>query len=477
MRKRSALYGYQRQGIELLKNSNPGAALFLDMGMGKTIIVLTAVVDLLNELEVGRVLIVGPLRVIRNVWDREAVKWEHTKDLVFSKVIGTAAERQQALKTPADIYMTNYENYKKLIEQAIGLPGRRKRRNGKMVLFPFDLIVFDELTKMKSVSAKRYYAHKRIVRDKGSRRWGLTGTPAARHLVDVFGQYYVLDGGKRLGTSRDAFRKEFFNQHDYNQYLWTPKKNASKKITKLVKDMTLRLDAEDYIDIPDILLNDIELELPEHLQAQYKKFQAEMFMQLDLGIVESTTAAVLSMKCHQFANGAIYLDGTKKEWQELHQLKLEAFDDILEEANGKPVLGVFTFKHDCARLQARYKCPKLGSGTTERQEKKLIDAWIAGDIPLLIGHPDSMGYGLDGLQESGHILGFYGLDWNYEAYSQVIARLRRNGQPHPTVIVNRLIMKHTTDEIIREGLTYKAEKQKDWFRLIKKYQQKLDMAA
>lgn len=470
MRNRSELHDYQKRGVDLLVNQRPGVALFLDRGMGKTIIVLTAIVDLLDRLEIQRVLVVGPLRVVRHVWATEATKWTHTKHLKISRVIGTTTEREQALRTEADIYLTNYENYVKLINQTIGEPGRRKKRKGKIIPFPFDTIVFDELTRMKHVGTSRYRAHKRIVREKFARHWGLTGTPAARHLLDVFGQYFVLDAGKRLGTNRNDFRKEYFDQQDYNGYVWTPKKGTSKAITKKVRDITLRLDSRDYLEMPEEITTDIELELTGDLQKKYKEFEDEMFIQLEQGNVEAMTAAALSMKTHQFANGAMYIGGSKTNWEEVHQIKLEAFDSIIQEANGQPILVLTTFKHDYARLYNRYKCPRLGSGVSEKEENKLIEAWKRGDLELLAGHPASVGYGLDGLQENGYILAFFSIDWNREDYDQTIGRLSRQGQSNPVVMIYRLVMLNTIDTVIRTSLKIKEATQQELFALIKQYQ-------
>ena len=466
---------FQDNSVDFLLDRKD-AALFLDMGLGKTVICLAALLDLYNNLEINRVLIVGPLRVVRNVWVNETNKWDFLKDqFTFSKIYGGLEQRLEGIEQDAQIYLINYENYRWLIEHTIGLPGKRRRENKKPVQFPFDVVIFDELTKMKTVGAKRYRANKRVVHDKGIRHWGLTGSPAAKHLSDVFGQYYTLDGGRRLGTAFGVFQKRYFYKEDYMGYKWGVKPGGRKAIVKKIKDMTMRLRAADYIDMPEVIVNDIWIDLPPKARAQYDELQAKLFLALKSGDVDAATKAALIMKCRQFANGAVFVDdGTdrkksaKKPWEEVHTAKLDAFDDIMEEANGNPVLGIHSFIHDRSRLQAKYKCPKLGSGTTEKEEEEILASWSNGFIDLLLGHPQSMGYGLDGLQDSGNIVAFFSVDYNREDYDQVIARLARQGQKK-TVMVHRILARDTIDEAIVLALEEKAETQEDFLNAVTAY--------
>ena len=437
--------------------------LWLDMGLGKTVITLTSLAHLLRTGFLRGVIIVAPIRVIRLVWRQEAVKWEQTKHLKFSMVTGTKDQRTRALLRPSDVYLINYENLGWLAETLQTYFVKKDRP------LPFNGIIWDEISKMKNSSTNRVKAFRKIA-DKFDWTTGLTGTPASNGYKDLHGQFLVVDRGERLGTSKTAFRTRFYRK--VGPYKEVPYEDTEDTIKKLIGDITLEMSAEDYNPLPDLMVNNIEIEMPDDLRAKYDKMEREFFLQLDSGKeVEMFNQASLTNKCLQFANGAIYPVAGMPLWEPVHDLKLEALEDILDEAQGSPVLCAYAYRSDAQRIMDKFKHLDPINLTECKSEVSLTNAmhrWKTGDCALMIGHPASMGHGIDGLQNNGHILVWYGLNWSLDLYEQFNARVRRQGQGVP-VICHRILMQDTLDQAQAIALDEKATTQAGLRNAVKQY--------
>ena len=437
--------------------------LWLDMGLGKTVITLTSIAHLLTVGFLRGVIIVAPIRVVRLVWRQEAEKWNHTHQLRFSVVTGTKDQRTRALLRPAEIYLINYENLGWLAET---LQTYFISKNRPM---PFNGIVWDEISKMKNSSTNRVKSFRKIA---SHFNWttGLTGTPASNGFKDLHGQYLVVDGGERLGTSKTAFRTRFYKK--VGPYKEVPYEDTEETIKKLIGDITLEMSAEDYNPLPDLMVNDVALEMPENLRAMYDQMEREFFIQLDSGKeVEVFNQASLTNKCLQFSNGAMYPVAGMPLWEPIHDLKLEALEDVLDEAQGSPVLCAYSYRSDAQRIMERFKHLDPINLTECKSESSLVNAmhrWKTGDCALMIGHPASMGHGVDGLQKNGHILVWYGLNWSLDLYKQFNARLRRQGQGVP-VICHRILMRDTLDQAQAMALNEKDQTETSLRKAIKEY--------
>lgn len=437
--------------------------LWLDMGLGKTVITLTSIAHLLTVGFLRGVIIVAPIRVVRLVWRQEAEKWNHTHQLRFSVVTGTKDQRTRALLRPAEIYLINYENLGWLAET---IQTYFVSKNRPM---PFNGIVWDEISKMKNSSTNRVKSFRKIA---SHFNWttGLTGTPASNGFKDLHGQYLVVDGGERLGTSKTAFRTRFYKK--VGPYKEVPYEDTEETIKKLIGDITLEMSAEDYNPLPDLMVNDVALEMPENLRAMYDQMEREFFIQLDSGKeVEVFNQASLTNKCLQFSNGAMYPVAGMPLWEPIHDLKLEALEDVLDEAQGSPVLCAYSYRSDAQRIMERFKHLDPINLTECKSESSLVNAmhrWKTGDCALMIGHPASMGHGVDGLQKNGHILVWYGLNWSLDLYKQFNARLRRQGQGVP-VICHRILMRDTLDQAQAMALNEKDQTETSLRKAIKEY--------
>ena len=442
-------HAYQEYATQKIIDQ-PEAGLFLEMGLGKTVITLTAIDQLKNDyFEVSKILVIAPLRVAEDTWAREAAKWDHLKHLKISKVLGPAKERIAALKTPADIYIINRENVPWLVQ----LYEKTK--------WPFDMIVIDELSSFKSPSAKRF-RQLRKVRPYASRIVGLTGTPAPNGLIDLWSQIYLLDKGQRLGKTVGAYREAYFKPAKMDRsrhivYEWAPRDGADQEIHNKLSDLCVSMRAEDWLDLPERIERVVPVRFDPDTQAQYLKLERDLVLDLDEGTITAGSAAAITGKLQQFCQGAIYTEDAG--WAEVHSKKLEALDDILEEANGKPVLVFYWYKHDLARLQERYP------GARALNTPKDIDDWNAGKIPVLLAHPASAGHGLN-LQAGGNIIVWFGLTWSLQLYQQANARLHRQGQEQ-AVIVHHLVVEGTVDEDIMAALSGKAEGQSALMEAVK----------
>ncbi|CAB4127055.1 HepA Superfamily II DNA/RNA helicases, SNF2 family [uncultured Caudovirales phage] len=456
------LHGYQQKAVNF-QCTHPASMLWLDMGLGKTVITLTSLAHLLRVGFLRGVIIVAPIRVIRLVWRQEAVKWEHTKHLKFSMVTGTKDQRTRALLRPADVYLINYENLGWLAETLQTYFVKKDRP------LPFNGIIWDEISKMKNSATNRVKAFRKIA-DKFDWTTGLTGTPASNGYKDLHGQFLVVDKGERLGTSKTAFRTRFYKK--VGPYKEVPYEDTEDTIKKLIGDITLEMSAEDYNPLPDLMVNNVEIEMPDELRAKYETMEREFFLQLDSGKeVEVFNQAALTNKCLQFANGAVYPIAGMPLWEPVHDLKLEALEEILDEAQGSPVLCAYAYRSDAQRIMEKFKHLDPINLTECKSETSLNNAmkrWQDGNCALMIGHPASMGHGIDGLQKNGHILVWYGLNWSLDLYEQFNARVRRQGQGVP-VICHRILMQATLDQAQALALDEKARTQSGLRNAIKQY--------
>ncbi|NKD46260.1 DEAD/DEAH box helicase [Haematospirillum jordaniae] len=431
---------YQHAMIDHILDT-PRGAVWAGMGMGKSVATLTAI-DILELVEPGPTLVLAPLRVAASTWPDEAAKWSHLRNIEVSAVVGNPEERRIALSRPASVYTINYENLTWLVDEV----GDR---------WPFRKVVADESTKLKSFrlqqGGKRAHALSRVAHSKVSRFIELTGTPSPNGLQDLWGQAWFLDKGVRLGRSFGAYKSRWFQSiqvgADRNAVRLDPLPFAQKQIEDRLRDLCLSLDPRDYFDIAEPIVHTIRVELPTKARRLYRDMEREMFLALDNGVaVEAFNAASKTIKCLQLANGAIYTDGTGETWTEVHDAKLQALDDVIEEAAGMPVLVAYHFKSDIARLLKAF--PK---GRYLDQDPQTIRDWNAGKIPVLFAHPASAGHGLN-LQDGGNILVFFGHWWDLEQYQQIIERIgptrqMQAGYNRP-VFIYHIIAADTVDESV-----------------------------
>lgn len=458
------LFEYQQKAINF-QCSRPESALWLDMGLGKTVITLTSIAHLIRSGIVGAVVIVAPVRVCRLVWRQEALKWKHTHHLKFSMMLGTKDQRTRALLQKADVYLINYENLGWLAENL------NTYFVNKNLPLPFNGLVWDEISKCKNSSTQRVKSIKKIL-NQFVWKTGLTGTPASNGYKDLHGQYLVLDEGKRLGTSKTQFKTRFYRK--VSQFKEVAYDDTETLIKSLVGDITLEMSAADYNPLPDLIVNNVEVELPDTLRAMYEKMERDFFIALDSGTeVEMFNSAALTNKCLQFSNGAMYPVAGMPLWEAIHDLKLEALEEIINEAQGQPVLCSYSYRSDAERIMAKFAHLNPINLTECKSESSLINAmtrWRSGDCSLMIGHPASMGHGVDGLQHNGHILVWFGLNWSLDLYEQFNARIRRQGQGAP-VICHQILCANTLDQAQALALKDKAVTQNGLRAAIKSYRE------
>ena len=435
---------YQQYAIEFIKQ-HPIAAILLDLGMGKTSIVLSCLNYLMFEsFEVSKVLIIAPLRVARNTWSDEIKKWDHLQGLRYSIAVGTAAERIKALKVDADIYIINRENVPWLIEES-GLP------------FDYDMVVVDELSSFKNWNAKRFKALMKV-RPKVKRIVGLTGTPSSNGLMDLFAEFKVLDMGERLGRFISQYRVNFFKPDRVNGpivYSYKLLPGAEDRIYEKISDITISMKASDYLEMPELISTEYKVYLDDEERAKYEELKNELVLQLPGAEITAANAATLSGKLSQLANGAIYDDDGSVN--AFHERKLDALEDLIESANGKPVLVAYWFKHDLKRITERLTALKVNFQRLDSDES--IRKWNAGELQVGLIHPASAGHGLN-LQEGGNTIIWFGITWSLELYSQTIGRLFRQGQKAKNVTVIHIITDGTVDERILKALEAKDSTQR-----------------
>ena len=438
------LHDYQEYAVKFVEEHSV-SALLLDMGLGKTIITLTAINNLMFDMfQVKKVLIIAPLRVARDTWPAEIEKWKHLKHLRYSVAIGTSDERKTALNTDADIYIINRENVDWLVS------------NTK---FDYDMVVIDELSSFKNHQTKRFKALMRV-RPKVKRIVGLTGTPASNGLMDLFAEFKLLDMGQRLGRFITQYRNAYFQpdkQNGYIVYSYKPLPDAEEKIYDRISDITVSMKAVDHLQMPELISTEYVVTMSDEEKEKYIEMKRELVLQLPDGEITAANAASLNNKLCQMSNGAIYDDSG--EIIPIHNRKLDALEDIIESANGKPVLVAYWFKHDAERIKARFQVREI------KTSKDIID-WNSGKIPVAVIHPASAGHGLN-LQQGGNHLVWLGLTWSLELYQQTNGRLFRQGQKSSTVVIQHIVTKGTVDERILKALETKDKTQSALMNAVK----------
>ena len=441
---------YQKRCIDFILN-HPEAGLFLDMGLGKTVITLTAVQSLMyDSFEVGKVLVIAPLRVAEDTWSREAGKWDHLKGLRISKVLGSADQRKAALSQAADVYVTNRENTQWLSEYL------SDQKQG----WPFDMVILDELSSFKNSQSQRFKALRKA-RPYVRRIVGLTGTPAANSLMDLWAEIRLLDNGERLGRFIGRYRSAFLRPAKMGPqgvvYQYSPRPGAMQEITNRISDITVSMKASDYLMLPEQIDSTVGVDLPERAEKLYRTMEREALLQMEDTEISALSAAAVMTKLTQIANGFVY-DDTHQATR-IHEAKTEALQEIIEQADG-PVLVFYEFKEDAEHLLQEI------DGAVKLDTEDDITRWNAGKIPVLLAHPASVGYGLN-LQDGGHTIVWYGLTWSLEQYLQANARLHRQGQQKP-VLVYRILAKGTVDQQILESLDKKDATQNAVLEILKK---------
>lgn len=438
-------HSYQEYAIKFIE-SHPISALFLDMGLGKTSITLSAINNLLfDSFEVRKVLVIAPLRVARNTWCDEIKKWDHLNNIKYSIVVGTEKERISALNEKADIYIINRENVDWLV-------------NKSEYKFDFDMVVIDELSSFKNHQFKRFKSLMKI-RPKVKRIVGLTGTPSSNGLMDLFAEFKVLDLGERLGYFIGQYRNTYFKPDKTNGaivYSYKPLPNAEESIYEKISDITVSMKASEYLKMPELVISNYQVEMSEDEKKQYDEMKKNLICEIKDGEITVSNAGSLSNKLSQFANGAVYDD--EQNIVEIHSRKLDALEDIIESMNGKPLLVAYWYKHDLQRIKKRFDVREIKTG-------KDIADWNKGKIPVALIHPASAGHGLN-LQQGGSTLVWFGLTWSLELYQQTNGRLYRQGQKN-TVVIQHIVTKGSIDEQILKALERKNKTQEDLIEAVK----------
>ncbi|RRN50867.1 DEAD/DEAH box helicase [Streptococcus suis] len=432
---------------------HPHAAVILDMGMGKTATTLSAVNELMfDRFEVTKVLVIAPLRVANTVWSDEIEQWAELRHLRYSKIVGTPRQRKVALQKDADIYIVNRENLPWLVEQC-------------SPYFKWDMVVIDELSSFKSWQSKRFKAFM-TMRPYMKRVVGLTGTPSSNGLMDLFAEFKVIDGGERLGRFIGEFRSRYFEEGRRNGnivYEYIPMDYAECQIQDKISDITISMKALDYLDMPELISTKKLVRMSEKEKEKYIQFKKEYVLsELDGLEVTAANAASLTNKLVQLSNGAVYSDDHTVV--ALHEQKLDALEDILESANGEPVLVAYWFKHDLDRITGRLEKLKVTSRVLKTEED--IREWNKGNVPVGLIHPAGAGHGLN-LQKGGHHLVWFGLTWSLELYQQTNARLWRQGQEAETVVIQHIVTEGTIDEEILKALENKDAQQERLIAAVK----------
>ena len=453
MLNRSNLHDYQVRGVNHIID-NEYCALFLDMGLGKTVTTLTAIKELLDNCIISNALVIAPKKVTQVTWSDEIKNWEHLQGLTISVIDGTAKQRREAMAAKADIYAVSRDNIVWLVLEYGG------------VKLPYDMVVIDELSSFKNHASKRFRAMRKV-RKFIPRVVGLTGTPAPNGLIDLFAQMYLIDEGQRLGKTVTAYRDRFFRPGKrngdivYTYELKAPQNETEQQISDLISDITISMTAEDYLKMPDKIMLYDYVDLAPKVLAMYRDFEKEQILELINSDepISAASAAALSNKLQQFANGAIY--DAERNVKDLHDEKLDKLEEIVEAANGEPVLIAYSYKHDLERIMQKLKAYR----PVKLEKPEHIADWNTGKIPVLVTHPASAGHGLN-LQKGGHNIVWFGNTWSLELYQQFNARLYRQGQGKP-VTIHHIVTRGTIDEKIIKSLDGKRETQDGLMESIK----------
>lgn len=432
----------------------------------------------------SKVLIIAPLRVCYSVWPREIEKWDDFKNLTY--VILHGPDKEEKLSADADIFLINPEGLDWLLnvkkEKYTTPAGKEKTRitvdKRRWKKFEFDTLVVDELSKFKHISTNRYAAIKEILGTLG-RIWGLTGSPASNGLMDLFGQCYILDQGRSLGKYITHYRMQYFDK-SHDGYSWILRSGAEKEIYKQLKPLVLSMKARDHLDLPMLVENNILVDLPESAMEVYQHMEDDLFARIDSKMVVASNAAAASSKCRQIANGGVYIDAEiqalvnlpkkKREWIELHTCKIDALVDLVEELQGSPLLVAYDFEHDLLRIQEKFgkDIPYIGGGVSAKRSSQLERMWNNGELPILFGHPQSIGHGLN-LQNAGNHIAWFALTWNCELYDQFICRVLRQGNAAERVFVHHIIARGTIDHAILAAVKSKKMGQNALFDALRKF--------
>ena len=451
-------HAYQTRAIKF-GVSRPNAGFLLTPGLGKTSISLAIFKILKKQGFVNRMLVLAPLRAVYSVWPKEVEKWDEFKGLSVGILHGP--NKDDVLRKNHDIYVMNYEG----LGWFTDMLGTRQAG----LFTKIDMLVVDESYKMKETRTLRFKLLKPLL-PRFKRRYILTGHPIGNSLLDLFGQVYVMDMGKALGPRFTHFREEFFFSTGYMGHDWVLKPGAEKAIYRRVAPSVLRMDAKDYLSLPPLIVKDVEITLPDKAMRIYKQMEKQLRIDLEAGTVTAANAAVASMKCRQLANGGIYTD-LEHNWNDIHTEKAEAVGDIVEELSGQPAFIAYDFLHDLHRLKQVLgkDTPHIGGGVTVKRGKEIEEAWNRGELPCLLGQPQSVAHALNlqGSVDGGAVI-LHSLPWSHDLYEQFIQRVWRQGQKK-TVIVHRLIAKGTIDEAIIRALERKGKVQNDFFNALREY--------
>jgi len=445
---RNQMHQYQNRSSQFVIDTHC-CALWLDLGLGKTVSTATAIADLQANFRVGRTLIIAPKRVALTTWPLELRNWDHLLHLTFSVIDGTAKQRTAAILTRSDIHIISRDNVAWLVKMC-----------GKQ--WPWDMVVIDESSSFKSQSSNRWKALRKVL-PRLCRVVELSATPAPQGLGDLWAQFFLLDRGERLGATEEAFKARWFN-YDRESRVLTPKKHAKEEIYDLISDITIHMNADDYLDMPELVMNRIEVQMDREVMKKYLDFEQKMVMEMrefDLNVeIQASNAAVLAGKLLQFANGAIYTDDSRN-FQVLHDEKIEALQEIVESHAGYPILVAYNFKSDLVRLKKAFPHAVSMDNNPDTQKR-----WNNGEIQMLLTHPASSGHGLN-LQKGSNVIVWFGLNWSLELYLQLRGRLYRQGQTKKSVIVHHIISKDTVDERVFRVLGNKASTQTDLLNAVR----------
>jgi len=444
---------YQLNAVKFLLESGSGS-LWLEPGLGKTSVTLQAIKSLKAAKQIRKVLILAPLRPAHAVWGPEIEKWENFQDLTYTVLHGS--KKDQLINENTDIHILNFDG----LAWFSNIIARRG-------VFDYDLLVVDEISYLRNTRTQRFKALSPLL-DKFKRRFGLTGSPAPNSLLDIFGPQLVIDRGATFGKYISHFRTKYFYQTGYGGYEYKLLPGAEQQIYEALANKVLRMSATDYLEMPELITNKVYIELPPGARKVYKELEDQLMTAIGEGSVSALNAAVAVGKCQQVANGAVYLDGVEKEIKILHHEKLDAVKDLVEEMYGKPVLIGYHYKHDLVALKEAFPdAPVIGSGVTGDEMNIIINKWNAGEVPVLLAHPQSAGHGLN-LQGAGHAVIWYSLTWSLEIYEQFVRRLWRQGQRN-NIVVHQIIASKTVDEAIVKAIERKDNTQQNLLNAIKEY--------
>lgn len=470
-------HDYQKRAVKFLLE-HQHAGLLLDPGLGKTSITLAAIKLLKQKKKIGKVLIVAPLRPCYLVWPNEIAKWTDFEGL--SHVILHGPNKEEALKTEADIYLINPEGLDWLlnVNKSKTKTGRTSVavKAGDFKKLGFTTLVIDELSKFKHPNTQRFKALKQVIH-LFNQRWGLTGSPASNGLMDLFGQCYILDGGKALSPHITHYRNMFFDLSPWDKFRYIPRPGAEEKIYKLIAPLMLRMSAEEYLTLPEMVIDNIRVDLPDKAQAIYDVFEENLFASINDKIVVASNAATASMTCRQIAGGAVYETPDmadmkavqrkargKRDYLEIHDAKIEALKELIEELQGEPLLVAYQFKHELDRIREALgkDTPFVGGGVNTAKLKEIEAKWNRGEIPVLLGQAGAIAHGLN-LQKVARHVCWFSLTWNYEDYDQLNRRIWRQGNKASHVFVHHIIARNTVDEALLGSVKSKAKGQNAFF--------------